>query len=60
MDQVFQTTWEGAQTPPSRHDLDELVEEGFWASDPHNPGAYVWWTEENDGEYYHQDSLGTY
>ena len=40
--------------------MDELIEEGFWASDPHNPGAYVWWTQENDGEYYHQDSLGTF
>ena len=38
----------------------EEVEDGFWANDPHNPGAYLWWSMEDDGEYYHMDQAGTY
>ena len=41
------------------HSHDE-TEDGFWASDPMTPGAYVWWSLEDDGEYYHMDQVGTY
>ena len=40
--------------------MDDYHEEGFWASDPQNPGAYLWWNMESDGEYYHVDAVGTY
>ena len=41
------------------HSHDE-TEDGFLASDPMTPGAYVWWSPEDDGEYYHMDQVGTY
>ena len=60
-DQVFQTsTWESSST--SRPEIEETfaADDGFWASDPSSPGAYLWWNLEADGEYYHQDAGGAF
>ena len=45
--------------PPFGMD-DESADDGFWANDPQNPGAYLWWSAEDDGEYYHLDASGVY
>ena len=61
MEQAF-PAWETPSTPSSRPETEDrfVMEDGFYASDPQLPGAYAWWNLEADGEYYHQDTFGTY
>ena len=60
-DQVFQTTsWETPSAPPPAVEETFMSDDGFWGADPSNPGAYLWWNLEADGEYYHCDSHGTF